>query len=187
MPASRRDLNKDLAAVPRIAFTGTLRRLKDHDPGLAHPNYLVERYRVSLRFVGKQWSGLTVEASDPEVGDGSYCETPLDSDLHGFAERFHFGELKPVRLVELEYQIAQKIHALTDPHYCRPHDLVDLQILWQADPDMSRLRTYCERTFRFRSSHSWPPLPLPATEGWELAYVTARNETMPPGRGSSYT
>lgn len=60
---------------------------------------------------------------------------------------FGFGELEPVDLIDLEYQIAQKIHAVTDPAYARAHDLVDLQLLWNATPDLSILHRLCMRTF----------------------------------------
>lgn len=88
-----------------------------------------------------------------------------------------FGDLQPVELVDLEYQIAQKLHAVTDPAYARAHDLVDLQLLWGADPDPTVLQGLCERTFDWRRLQVWPPLPLRPMGGWELAYADARAET----------
>lgn len=82
-----------------------------------------------------------------------------------------------VELVDLEYQIAQKLHAVTDPAYVRAHDLVDLQLLWNADLDLSSLHSLCARTFDWRRQQAWPPLPLRPMGGWELAYVDARAET----------
>ncbi|WP_431310197.1 nucleotidyl transferase AbiEii/AbiGii toxin family protein [Litorihabitans aurantiacus] len=68
--------------------------------------------------------------------------------------------------MHLEHQIAQKLHAVTDPAYERAHDLVDLQLLWRADPDLPRLRDLCERTFDWRRRQPWPPLPLHSTTSW---------------------
>jgi hypothetical protein len=101
----------------------------------------------------------------------------VDNDLRDFNARFGFAELRPVSLVSLEYQIAQKIHAVTDPAYARAHDLVDLQLLWQAGPDLVRLRALCERTFNWRKGQPWPPLPLRSMDRWDLAYLDARSET----------
>ncbi|MGW8566788.1 nucleotidyl transferase AbiEii/AbiGii toxin family protein [Isoptericola sp. NPDC055881] len=98
-----------------------------------------------------------------------------------FGDHFGFGDLRPVELVDLEYQISQKLHAVTDPDYVRAHDLVDLQLLWLVGPDLSVLRQMCVRTFAFRSQQSWPPLPLRPMDDWSLAYVDARDETLVDG------
>src|SRR5699024_6128112 len=79
--------------------------------------------------------------------------------------------------VDLEYQIAQKIHAVTDPLYARVHDLVDLQLLWTGEPDLPTLHELCVRTFAWRKRQSWPPLPLREMSGWEHAYDDSREET----------
>jgi hypothetical protein len=47
-----------------------------------------------------------------------------------------------VELIDQEHQIAQKIHAVTDPDYARAHDLVDLQLLWDAGPDLVSVREF---------------------------------------------
>ena len=80
-------------------------------------------------------------------------------------------------MIELDYQIAQKIHALTDPDYSRAHDLVDLQLLWAAGPDLVSVREFCVRTFGFRRAQEWPPLPLRPMDGWAPAYQLSREET----------
>lgn len=94
-----------------------------------------------------------------------------------FGAFFGFGDPQPVELVDLEYQIAQKLHAVTDPAYVRAHDLVDLQLLWNASPDRPVLQGLCVRTFDWRRKQAWPPLPLRPMDGWELAYADARAET----------
>ncbi len=108
----------------------------------------------------------------------------IDKELVQFGSYFGFGELSPVELVDLEYQIAQKLYAVTDPGYSRPHDLVDLQLLWNAAPDLLTLRTLCVRTFSWRSQQAWPLLPVRPMDGWALAYADARAETEVGGRTS---
>jgi hypothetical protein len=177
VPPSRGELRRDANAPDRVAFTGTVRASRVHDPGLTRPEYVMHPYRVSLAFLGTPWGGLDVEVSDPEIDARAHTSREIDSGLVQFSSRFGFGELGPVELVDLEYQIAQKIHAVTDPMYTRAHDLVDLQLLWDATPDLGLLHEMCVRTFQWRRRQPWPPLPLRQMGDWETAYADARDET----------
>ncbi len=177
VPPSKGELRRDAEAPRRVAFTATMRTVRAHDPGLTRPEYVMHPYRVSIAFLGTPWGALDVEVSDPEVTSYAPAISEIDGDLMRFGAIFGFGELHPVALVDLEYQIAQKLHAVTDPAYERAHDLVDLQLLWNADPNLTRLRELCVSTFTWRREPPWPPLPLRAMDGWELAYADARAET----------
>ncbi len=184
VPASRGELRRNPDAPDRVAFTATVRAVKLHDPGLARPEYVMHPYRVSIAFLGSAWGALDVEVSDPEVDPDPHMRMEIDGGLVQFGDFFGFGELQPVELVKLEYQIAQKIHAVTDPAYVRAHDLVDLQLLWNAGPDLPSLNSLCVRTFEWRRKQAWPPLPVRPMGGWELAYSDARAETEVAGRTS---
>lgn len=177
VPATKGALRKDPDAPDRVAFTGVLKPRRWHDPGLARPQYVMHPYRVTLSFLGKEWAGLDVEVSDPEIAPHAHTRHSVDGELIELSARFGFGELRPVEMIDLEYQIAQKIHAVTDTDYARAHDLVDLQLLWSSGPDLSTVREFCLRTFAFRHAQEWPPLPLRDMNGWELAYREAREET----------
>lgn len=177
VPASKGALRRDPDAPDRVAFTATLRPGKLHDPGLAQPQYVMHPYRVSLSFLGRAWAGLDVEVSDPEIESPAPTRREIDGELIELGAHFGFGALQPVELIDLEVQIAQKIHAVTDPSYVRAHDLVDLQLLWNAGPDLPAVRAHCVRTFDWRRAQTWPPLPLRPMDDWELAYSEAREET----------
>lgn len=177
VPASKGELRRDPDAPDRVAFTATVRAVKLHDPGLARPEYVMHPYRVSIAFLGNAWGALDVEVSDPEIDPYAHTRKEIDGELVQFGVYFGFGDLQPVELVDLEYQIAQKLHAVTDPAYERAHDLVDLQLLWGADPNLPVLRELCVRTFDWRRQQPWPPFPLRPMDGWELAYTDARAET----------
>lgn len=141
VPASRGALRTNPEAPDRVAFTGALRLGRVHDPGLARPQYAMHPYRVTLSFLGREWAGLDVEVSDPEIEPRAHSRRSID------------GELRPVELIDLEHQIAQKIHAVTDPDFVRAHDL------------------------EFRRAQQWPPLPLRPMDDWGVAYDEARQET----------
>lgn len=177
VPASKGALRRNPVAPDRVAFTAALKRQPLHDPGLARPQYVMHPYRVTLSFLGREWAGLDVEVSDPEIEPDAHTRRVVDGELIELSKHFGFGELQPVELIDLEHQIAQKIHAVTDPDYARAHDLVDLQLLWDAGPDLASVREFCVRTFDFRRAQQWPPLPLRAMEGWDPAYRDAREET----------
>lgn len=177
VPASKGQLRRNPEAPERAAFTATVRSVKLHDPGLARPEYVVHPYRVSIAFLGNAWGALDVEVSDPEIDPYAHTRKDIDGELVQFGAYFSFGDLQPVELVDLEYQIAQKLHAVSDPAYERAHDLVDLQLLWDAGPDLPVLQGLCLRTFDWRRQQAWPPLPLRPMDGWELAYADARAET----------
>ena len=177
VPASKSELRRNPDAPERVAFTATVRAVKLHDPGLARSEYVMHPYRVSIAFLGVAWGALDVEVSDPEIEANAHTRKAIDGELVQVGAYFGFGDLQPVELVDLEYQIAQKLHAVTDPAYLRAHDLVDLQLLWSAGPDLPSLHSLCVRTFAWRRQQAWPPLPLRPMEGWELAYADARAET----------
>lgn len=77
----------------------------------------------------------------------------------------------PVPVLPLQHQIAQKIHACTEPGSSRAHDLVDLQLMEPHITDDVVAHTR-ERLFRFRKQHAWPPA-LTVGETWEEAYKEA--------------
>jgi hypothetical protein len=77
----------------------------------------------------------------------------------------------PVRVLPLQHQVAQRIHACTEPGSSRAHDLVDLQLMEPHLADDLVAHT-CERLFRFRKQHTWPPV-LSVDEAWEEDYLVA--------------
>ena len=177
VPAAKGVVRRDPDAPDRVAFTAELKRRPVHDPGSDRPQYVMHPYRVSLFFVGKPWAGIDVEVSDSEIDPAAHAPARVDDELADLNDSFGFGELRPIELVALEYQIAQKLHAVTDVVYDRAHDLVDLQLLWSVGVQLSELRELCVQTFGFRHAQEWPPLPLRAMDSWELAYEEARGET----------
>ncbi|QTX06202.1 nucleotidyl transferase AbiEii/AbiGii toxin family protein [Agromyces archimandritae] len=123
------------------------------------------------------WGTVPASKGAQRRNPDAHARKGLDGELVQFGAYFGFGNLQPVELIDLEYQIAQKLHAVTDPTYVRAHDLVDLQLLWSAEPDLLVVQDLCVRTFGWRRQQAWPPLPLRPMDGWELAYADARAET----------
>jgi hypothetical protein len=84
----------------------------------------------------------------------------------------------PIPCLSIPYQMAQKLHACTDPYdgtgqrgNDRVRDIVDL---WLLEPllavhDHRDLRTAVIDTFDRRAKHSWPPAVVP-TDNWQRDY-----------------
>jgi hypothetical protein len=75
-----------------------------------------------------------------------------------------FGFEGPDRIpcIPLPKQIAQKLHAATEPDSDgnandRFRDLLDLVLLSAFVPPSTELRDACEETFAIRAKHPWPP------------------------------
>ncbi|MGR6317524.1 nucleotidyl transferase AbiEii/AbiGii toxin family protein [Micromonospora soli] len=90
-----------------------------------------------------------------------------------------FEPAAPVPCLSIRFQIAQKIHACTDPLTpglvnTRARDLVDLLLLEPlvGDDQLPEVREACEQVFAARARHSWPPvLQVPAI--WADLYPSA--------------
>lgn len=183
VPPSKGQLRKNPDASFRVAFTGSLRIGRVYNPRALDPAKLMHPYRVSIGFLGRNWAALDVEVSGLEIDGQGARKLPIDGDLAAFGALFGFGSFAQVGLIDLEYQIAEKIHAVTDPNYERAHDLVDLQLLWSLGVNLPLLRGHCLNVFHSRRQQTWPPLPLRPMDGWSLAYKEARDETL----GGSHT
>ena len=145
--------------------------------------------RVSLR--GQVWRRIQVEVAPDEAGAGE------EQDVLAAPGLGHFGLPSPEFLlgIALRYQIAQKIHACTDPHdppaerNDRARDVVDLLLLRDlaavdASPSYAQLREACTALFTARATEArtlaregrgWPPR-LVAHPHWSNDYDKAARQ-----------
>lgn len=139
-------------------FTGRLAREAEIDvPGLADKP---RRLEVKLDYRGKPFATVPVELSPAEGGSGDEHDSITPTEYSAIGLEPH----GPVYCLSLRYQIAQKIHACTDPldgsrDNDRARDLVDLQLLallLDVD-DLSKVRAACVEIFSGRQRHAWPP------------------------------
>lgn len=146
------------------------------------------RFWIKIQLRGKPWRRIKVEVSPDEAGAGSEHEPLVAPDLKSF------GLPSPDHLfgIALRYQIAQKLHACTDPHTdpeCaneRPRDLVDLLLLRdlvarEGVPSPRDLRDAGAAVFAARKDDAeqmglrgrdWPPAVV-AHDHWAADYADA--------------
>lgn len=155
-------------------FTG---RIVEQDP--PHPEgvpecYVMEPFAVKLDYLTKPWLTVDFELGHNEIGDADVYEEALSEDIVRAFEELGFPAPDPVRLMTVEYQLAQKIHASTEPGNDRVRDLVDLQVMVaNSTVDYAKLNELCKRIFAYRKRHKWPAR-FVVGEDWSTMYVEAK-------------
>ena len=113
------------------------------------------RIRVAVQFLGRAWSTVQVDLSLCELDDiGFEPVVPISLDELGLTGP------PSVPCLPIAFQIAQKLHAFTDPGLDREErvrDLVDILLLRQLIDDYASVRSACTRLFSSRGTHDWPP------------------------------
>jgi hypothetical protein len=186
VPASKGAQKKNPDAAPRLAFSGQARPRKKAQPDGVPSAYLMDPYFVTLHFIGTPWMKVPVEVGHDEIDGLEHADYPTEvaDQIAAIGKVLAFGELAPVPLISLEQQIAQKIHAATQPDSQRAHDLVDLQLLWRVATvggqklDLPVLTDQCRRTFAYWTTHEWPPTAA-MSDVLEAAYQAAKDEASP--------
>lgn len=144
----------------------------------AHPNnvpgvYVMQPYAVKLSYLGKPWFTVEFELGHNEIGDADDADMVVPIDADSMLSSMGFPPLQPIPLMSLRYQVAQKLHGLTEPGSQRAHDLVDLQIIAANEEiDFGFVKDVCIRLFAYRQMQEWPPT-VTMNEGWEAIYAEA--------------
>jgi len=144
-------------------FTGTVQRHEPASPDGVPEEYVMQPFSVKLSYAGREWLKVVFELGHDEIGSTSVPEHRIADELVALFADLGLPEPDPIPVLAVEHQVAQKLHACTtvSPKTGaneRAHDLVDLQLLAQEETfDLARLRPVCERLFRARQSHAWPP------------------------------
>lgn len=155
-------------------FTGHVVKREPATPDGVPPAYVMQPFDVKLEYNRKPWVTVRLEMGANEVGDTLEADLALASDIAEMFAALGLPQPKPVPLMKLHHQVAQKLHGLTDQTQTRPHDLVDLQLIFsQTAPDLSLVRKTCERLFAHRRRQSWPAR-VSAGDSWEAGYEAAK-------------
>jgi hypothetical protein len=142
--------------------------------------------KILVRGVVTLTAQLEVAADEGGAGDAPEA-VPLPSLSH-----FGIDSVESAAALAMDFQVAQKMHACTDPHSeerrnDRVHDVVDLLLVREAffsDADLPPLRQACESIFNARAHDAqatdqpvreWPPH-LEAHSHWAPAYPALADE-----------
>ncbi len=148
---------------PLNGFSATVRELDPFRGDRLHAD--IYRYKVSLAFLGKPFSSVTLDMTAEEhvLSEAVAAIISLNP--------VNLPDLGPVTLICLQEQFAQKLHACTEPDQPdvpndRVTDVYDLLLMARMIEDLTLwtdVRIACARIFVDRAGHSWP------------AFVTVRN------------
>lgn len=154
-------------------FTGRLQRVDPPHPAGVPQSYVMIPYDVKLVYNERSWQTVRIEIGHDELGDADEAELKDASDLANVFEELGFPRPKPIPVMKLPYQIAQKLHAITTEGADRPHDLVDLQLICgHSEIDLAGAKSICVRLFDYRRRQTWPPTVVKG-EGWDSLYEEA--------------
>lgn len=151
-------------------FTGKVVQREPATPKNVPPEYVMQPYAVRLSYNGQSWCTVDLEIGFNEVGDADEREFALSEEIADIFVCLGFPVPNTVPLMKCEYQIAQKLHGLTEPKSRRAHDLVDLQLIVERSKvDFALTAKICRRLFAFRRMQPWPPKVIKGTD-WDNLY-----------------
>jgi hypothetical protein len=133
------------------------------------------RFEIKLAYLRKDFITIPFEISAAEA---TSLEVPEISSVAINLEPVQLDGLTSVALLPLSYQIAQKLHACTDPpgddhQNDRVRDLPDLLLMEELGIDENNLpsvRAACVEIFGERGTHQWPPQ-VQACPGWDALWI----------------
>ncbi|MGP6177766.1 nucleotidyl transferase AbiEii/AbiGii toxin family protein [Microbacterium sp. A196] len=188
----RGDLDQFLTGVDKVLAEqwGPLTLVRGEVETIEVPNRIVKprRFDIAVALNGVTWRKVQIEISPNEGLAGSFPENIPAPSLAGF------GLPSPDHLTSLSmaYQIAQKVHACTDPHEPpafvndRARDVIDLLLLRDLieatqHPTRGEVRAAIEDVFTTRAAEAavaggrqrdWPARST-AHPHWESSFTSA--------------
>lgn len=148
-------------------FTGRVVRRRAAQPEGVPPCYVMQPFEIKLAYRGKSWLTVPLEVGHDEIGDADEAEMGLAEGVVELFEKVGLSSPEPVPLMPLHYQVAQKLHGLTEHGSKRAHDLIDLQIMVKnSEIDLVKTRRICERLLLYRRAQAWPAKVVKG-EGWQ--------------------
>ena len=170
-----KDFSKSLAKGWN-GFTGRIVALPPATPKGVPAIYVMRPFDVKLDYNGKPWLTVKLEVCHNELGDADEPDYSMSADIVELFARLGFPEPQPIPLMQLTYQIAQKLHGVSMPGGQRAHDLVDLQVIVsEGSIDWASTREICERLFAYRRLHAWPPTVVVGAN-WVELYEEAKED-----------
>lgn len=152
-------------------FTGHIVPRNPAHPEGVPESYVMQPFDVKLAYNGKPWLTVPLEVGHDEIGDADEVEYGLADDVVALFEAVGLPSPEPSPLMPLHHQIAQKLHAVSEPGGDRAHDLIDLQVICGlGDVDLPKVRETCVRLFAYRRRQAWPPN-IESGPDWEGLYA----------------
>jgi len=152
-------------------FTGKIVPKEPAQPEGVPAEYIMQPFAIKLDYNTKSWVTVQLEVGHDEVGDTVDPDYSISPDIVAIFEKLGFPAPKPVALMPIPHQIAQKLHAVSAPGGTRAHDLIDLQVIAAKEMiDRAKTRDACQRLFKSRGLQVWPPVVVKGSN-WDSLYA----------------
>ena len=153
------DIYGQVAACVAGGWSGFGGRVLDPEPlSIPWGSIVGQRLTVRLTYLGRPFASIPLEIVTTRTPDVEYVHV-LRLDPVGLPSP------DPIPCLSLPYQVAEKLHACTDPLDAerandRVSDLMDLILIQDLTPDLDLAATKraCIAIFSNRSTHPWPPV-----------------------------
>jgi len=167
---------EDSLSAGWAGFTGRLiEKAAPRPPGVPTA-YVMQPFDVKLDYRGRPWCTVKFELGHNEIGDAEEPEYQLADGLAQLFTEVGLEAPKPVPVMRVDHQIAQKLHAVSEPGNERVRDLIDLQLLDKGeDLDLAQVNATCVRLFEYRRQQAWPPT-IGVANGWGDLYEAASED-----------
>lgn len=158
-------------------FTGEVAIRKQGSPSGVPFEYVMQPIDVKLAYRRHPWCTVRLEVSHNEIGDADVMEMrELPQKIKDIFAALNFPEPRPIPLMTIPFQIAQKLHGVTQRGSSRVRDLIDLQLIAKSeDVDYETTAEVCRRLFKYRRMHTWPPTVAKADD-WDGVYDNQRGD-----------
>lgn len=168
---------RSLLEVGWADFTGEVAIRRQGSPAGVPFEYVMQPIDVKLAYRHHPWCTVRLEVSHNEIGDADTVEIrELPQKIKDIFAALNFPEPRPIPLMTIPFQIAQKLHGVTQRGSSRVRDLIDLQLIAESeDVDYAATAVVCRRLFKYRKMHTWPPKVVKA-EDWDGIYANQRGE-----------
>lgn len=153
-------------------FTGRLVEAGENHPKGVPSEYVMRPFDIKLQYRGHPWCTVRFEVSYDEIGDADEKDMPpIPQEISDAFSALELPTPSPVPLMTISFQIAQKLHGLTEAGSTRVQDLIDLQLMARYEVlDLKKIRSICKRLFANRKRQEWPSLVVKG-ERWDDVYL----------------
>ncbi len=153
------EIHDAVAACVDTGWSGFSGRVLDPQPlSIPWGSVAGQRLTVRLTYLGRPFASIPLEVVTKRSSEVEYVHS-LRLDSVGLPSP------GPIPCLSLPYQVAEKLHACTDPldgerANDRVSDLMDLILIEELSPelDLSNTKRACVAVFTDRSTHPWPPV-----------------------------
>ena len=151
-------------------FSGRVVAKEPAKPKNVPGEYIMLPFDIKLEYNNAAWLTVQFELGHDEIGDTDDPDYAISPDIVAIFEQLGFPAPKPIALIPISYQIAQKLHAVSAINNERAHDLIDLQLIIKNEKvDYAKTREVCQRLFESRKLQEWPPV-IKKYENWDVLY-----------------